>query len=43
MNFEQIKRNYNMGLWSKPMVQMAVRKGIINREEYQQITGDTYQ
>lgn len=43
MNFETIKRNYDRKLWSKVMVKMAVRKGIITKEQYQEITGDQYQ
>ena len=42
MNFETIKRNYDRKLWSKIMVKMAVRKGIITKEQYQEITGDQY-
>lgn len=42
MNFETIKRNYDRKLWSKVMVKLAVRKGIINKEQYQEITGDQY-
>lgn len=42
MNFETIKKNYNKGLWSAPMVKMAVRKGIITKEQYTEITGKTY-
>lgn len=42
MNFETIKRNYDHKLWSKVMVKMAVRKGIITKEQYQEITGDQY-
>lgn len=42
MNFETIKRNYDRKLWSKVMVKMAVRKGIITKEQYQEITGDQY-
>ena len=42
MNFETIKKNYEKGLWSVPMVKMAVRKGVITREQYTQITGKEY-
>lgn len=42
MNFEAVKRNYNRKLWNKTMVKMAVRKGIITKEQYQQITGEVY-
>ena len=42
MNFETIKRNYDRGLWSKSMVRIAVRKGIITAEQYKEITGEDY-
>ena len=42
MSFEKVKYNYDAGLWSKPMVKMAVRKGIITREQYKQIVGEAY-
>lgn len=42
MNFKIIKRNYDRGLWSKAMVRMAVRKGIITKEQYKEIVGENY-
>jgi uncharacterized XkdX family phage protein len=42
MNFATIKKNYDRGLWSKAMVKMAVKKGIITKEQYQEITGEVY-
>lgn len=42
MSFEKIKYNYNAGLWSKAMVKMAVKKGIIDKGQYLEITGDLY-
>lgn len=42
MNFATIKRNYDKGLWSAPMVKMAVKKGIITKEQYNEITGKEY-
>ena len=42
MNFEKIKYNYDAGLWSKPMVKLAVRKGIITKIQYTEITGEEY-
>lgn len=42
MNFETIKKNFDKGLWSAPMVKMAVRKGIITKEQYTEITGKQY-
>lgn len=37
MTFERIKYFYEAGLWSAPMVKMAVRKGIITNEQYEEI------
>ena len=42
MNFNQIKKNYERGLWSKAMVKMAVKKGVITRDQYEEITGEVY-
>lgn len=42
MSFEAIKRNYDHKLWSKAQVRVAVRKGVINHEEYRAITGERY-
>lgn len=32
MSYEIIKKNFEKGLWTKPMVKMAVRKGVISKE-----------
>ena len=42
MTFEKIKTNFEKGFWSKAMVKMAVKKGIITKEEYKEITGENY-
>jgi uncharacterized XkdX family phage protein len=42
MTFERIKAHYKAGLWSAPMVKMAVRKGIITKAQYTEITGLEY-
>ena len=42
MNYQTIKKNYDRGLWSAAMVKMAVRKGVITREQYTEITGKAY-
>lgn len=42
MNFKTIKRNFDRGLWSKQMVKTAVKKGIITKEEYKEITNEIY-
>ena len=43
MSFETIKRNFDRGLWTKQMVAMAVRRGVITPEQYREITGEDYQ
>lgn len=42
MNFDTIKKNFERGLWNKQMVKTAVRKGVITKDQYQEITGETY-
>lgn len=42
MNFEQIKKNFDRKLWTKAMVKVAVRKGVISVEEYKEITTEDY-
>lgn len=42
MSFERIKYFFETGLWSAPMVKMAVRKGIITKEQFKEITGADY-
>lgn len=42
MNFDMIKRNYDKGLWNEKMVKMAVRKGVITKEQYKEITNEEY-
>lgn len=42
MSFEKVKFNYDAGLWSKPMVRMAVRKGVITKEQYFEIVGEEF-
>ena len=42
MNFATIRRNYDRGLWTKQMVKMAVRKGLITKAQYEEITGEVY-
>ena len=43
MSFEIIKRNFDRGLWTKQMVAVAVKKGVITPEQYREITGEDYQ
>jgi len=42
MNFETIKKNYERGLWSLALVKMAVKKGIITEEQFEEITKQKY-
>ena len=42
MSFERIKYYYEAGLWAKPMVKNAVKKGVITKEQYEEITGEAY-
>lgn len=37
--YNKIKRWYDMGLWTDKMVQDSVDKGILTREQYEEITG----
>ena len=42
MNYDTIKRNFEKGLWNVAMVKMAVRKGVITKEQFKEITGKEY-
>lgn len=42
MSYERVKYYYEAGLWSKPMVKNAVRKGVITKEQYEEIVGEPY-
>lgn len=42
MNYETVKKNFERGLWSIAMVKMAVKKGIITKAQYKEITGKAY-
>jgi uncharacterized XkdX family phage protein len=42
MNYETIKRYYEQGLWTKQMVRMAVKKGIITKAQYEEIVGEPF-
>jgi len=41
--FEQIKKWYEEGRWTKAMVKNAVTKGKITAEQYFEITGEVYE
>lgn len=42
MDFATVKKNYDKGLWNIALVKIAVRKGIITKEQYTEITGFVY-
>lgn len=42
MSFEMIKRNFDKGLWSVMMVKIAVKKGVITKEQFKEITNEEY-
>lgn len=42
MDFNTVKKNYEKGLWNLVLVKMAVKKGIITRDQYYEITGFVY-
>lgn len=42
MSYERVKYYYEAGLWNKAMVKMAVRKGVITKAQYAEITGEAY-
>ena len=37
MSYEIIKQNYERGLWTKAMVRVCVKKGLITEEQYDAI------
>lgn len=43
MNFEIIKKNYDKNLWTKKMVGMAYKKGVISDAEYASIVNEAYE
>lgn len=40
--YERIKRWYQEGRWTKQQVKMAVLKGAITRDQYDDIVGEAY-
>jgi hypothetical protein len=42
MSYEQIKRNFERGLWSIRMVRTAVTKGVITPAQFKEITGEDF-
>lgn len=42
MNKETVIWNYKHHLWGIDLVKMAVRKGILTKEEFKELTGEEY-
>lgn len=42
MTYDLVKRNFDRGLWTAQMVRLAVRKGVITKEQFKEITGQGY-
>lgn len=42
MTYELVKRNFDRGLWTAQMVRLAVRKGVITKDQFKEITGQDY-
>lgn len=42
MTFDIVKRNFDQGLWTVQMVRLAVRKGVITKDQFKEITGKDY-
>lgn len=42
MTYERIKYYYTAGLWNNAMVKKAVKKGVITKDQYKEITGEDY-
>ena len=42
MNYDTIKRNFEKGLWNVAMVRVAVKKGVITKEQFKEITGKEF-
>ena len=42
MSYEIIKKSYREHLWNKAMVRLAVKKGVITAEQYEEIVGEPY-
>lgn len=42
MTFEIVKYNFERGLWTAQMVALAVRRGVITREQYKTITNQEF-
>ena len=43
MTYEMVKRNFDRKLWNAAMVRKAAEKGVITPEQFEVITGESYQ
>ena len=43
MDATRIKLRYEQGYWTKSMVKNAVKKGVITKADYTEITGEEYE
>lgn len=39
LTYEQIKRFYELKLWTKAMIKNAVSKGVLTQKQYEEIVG----
>lgn len=39
---QRVQMRFNQGLWTKMHVRVAVKKGVITKEEYKLIIGEDY-
>lgn len=42
MNYESVKKYFEIKLWNVAMVRTAVKKGVITKEQFKEITGKDY-
>lgn len=42
MSYETVKNNFYRGLWPAAMVRVAVTKGVITPEQFEEITGEAF-
>lgn len=42
MDATTVKLRYGQGFWNIQMVRMAVKKGVITKEQFKEITGQDY-
>ena len=42
MDFNSVKFNYEHKLWSIALVRISVKKGVITKEQFKEITGQDY-